>query len=95
MTSVTTSSIAEHEEREALKEHIEGLIVENKRLRDQIETLKVNELCINKSKEYAFKDLQELLEAIEGLLNAFPSATTHPAIRAARAAVYKATGENK
>lgn len=35
----------------------------------------------------------ELLKAIEGLLNALPSATTHPAIKAARAAISKATGE--
>lgn len=35
----------------------------------------------------------ELLAAIEGLLNALPSATTHPAIKAARAAITKATGE--
>lgn len=35
----------------------------------------------------------ELLEALQGLLNALPSATTHPAIKAARAAIKKATGE--
>lgn len=35
----------------------------------------------------------DLLAAIEGLLNALPSATTHPAIKAARAAIAKATGE--
>ena len=35
----------------------------------------------------------ELLDALEGLLNALPSATTHPAIKAARAAIVKATGE--
>lgn len=35
----------------------------------------------------------ELLEALEGLLNALPSATTHPAIAQARAAIRKATGE--
>jgi hypothetical protein len=35
----------------------------------------------------------DLLEAIQGLLNALPSATTHPAIKAARAAIAKATGE--
>lgn len=34
----------------------------------------------------------ELLEALEGLLNALPSATTHPAIAQARAAIRKATG---
>jgi len=34
-----------------------------------------------------------LLEALQGLLNALPSATTHPAIRAARAAIAKATGD--
>ncbi|MBX6381480.1 MAG: hypothetical protein IRZ07_00695 [Microbispora sp.] len=33
----------------------------------------------------------ELLAAVEGLLNALPSATTHPAIQAARAAIAKAT----
>lgn len=37
----------------------------------------------------------ELLVALEGLLNALPSATTHPAIKAARAAIAKATGETK
>jgi len=35
----------------------------------------------------------DLLAALEGLLNALPSATTHPAIKAARAAITKATGE--
>lgn len=34
-----------------------------------------------------------LLEALEGLLDALPSATTHPAIQAARAAIAKAKGE--
>lgn len=34
----------------------------------------------------------ELLEVIDGLLNALPSATAHPAIKAARAAIAKATG---
>jgi len=33
----------------------------------------------------------ELLAAVEGLLNALPSATTHPAIQAARAAIAAAT----
>lgn len=33
----------------------------------------------------------DLLAALRGLLNALPSATTHPAIRAARAAINKAT----
>lgn len=33
----------------------------------------------------------EFLAAIQGLLDALPSATTHPAIRAARAAIAKAT----
>ena len=36
----------------------------------------------------------DLLAALEGLLNALPSATTHPAIKAARAAIAKATGES-
>jgi hypothetical protein len=58
MTSITHGSIAEYEEREALKEHLAGLIAENKRFCEQIETLKVNEQCINKSKEYAFEDLR-------------------------------------
>lgn len=34
----------------------------------------------------------DLLEALHGLLNVLPSATTHPAIKAARAAIEKATG---
>ena len=33
----------------------------------------------------------ELLEALQGLLDALPSATTHPAIKAARDAIAKAT----
>jgi hypothetical protein len=33
----------------------------------------------------------DLIEALQGLLNALPSATTHPAIKAARAAIAKAT----
>lgn len=36
----------------------------------------------------------ELLEAIEELLNALPSATTHPAIQKARAATKKARDEH-
>lgn len=35
----------------------------------------------------------ELLEAVRALLNALPSATTHPAIKQARAAIANATGE--
>jgi hypothetical protein len=35
----------------------------------------------------------ELLEALEGLLNALHSHTTHPAIKSARAAIAKAKGE--
>ena len=35
----------------------------------------------------------DLLEALQGLLNALPSATTHPAIKSARAAIAKSTGE--
>ena len=37
----------------------------------------------------------DLLEALEGLLNALPSATTHPAIKAARAAIAKAQGDQQ
>lgn len=36
----------------------------------------------------------ELAEAVEGLLNALPSATTHPAIAAARAALARYRGES-
>jgi len=35
----------------------------------------------------------ELYEALDGLLDALPSATMHPAIKAARAALAKARGE--
>lgn len=35
----------------------------------------------------------ELLDAVHALLDALPSATTHPAIAQARAAIAKATGE--
>ena len=35
----------------------------------------------------------ELLVALGSLLDALPSATTHPAIKAARAAIARATGE--
>ena len=35
----------------------------------------------------------ELLHALQGLLDALPSATTHPAIKSARAAIARATGE--
>ena len=40
MTSITHGSIAEYEEREALKEHVAGLIVENKKLCEQIDVLR-------------------------------------------------------
>jgi hypothetical protein len=40
MTSITHGSIAEYEERKALKEHIAGLIVENKKLCEQIDVLR-------------------------------------------------------
>jgi len=35
----------------------------------------------------------EAIAAIEGLLNVLPSATTHPAIKRARAVISKATGD--
>jgi hypothetical protein len=60
MSTFTHGSIAEDSEREALKEHLAGLIVENKKLCEQIESLKVTERCINKSKEYAFEELAAL-----------------------------------
>jgi hypothetical protein len=60
MASITHGSIAEDSEREALKEHLAGLIVENKKLCEQIESLKVTERCVNKSKEYAFEELAAL-----------------------------------
>ncbi|MBS3998131.1 MAG: hypothetical protein KGZ67_12525 [Hydrogenophaga sp.] len=39
----------------------------------------------------AVRQREDLLEALQGLLNALPSATTHPAIKAARAAIASAT----
>ena len=36
----------------------------------------------------------ELLVAVQGLLDALPSATTHPAIKAARAAIAKAEAQS-
>lgn len=41
---------------------------------------------------YLMAAAPDLLEALKGLLNALPSATTHPAIKAARAAIAKAEG---
>ena len=41
----------------------------------------------------ADEDVKALRDAIEGLLNALPSATTHPAIIAARAALNKTDSE--
>jgi hypothetical protein len=38
---------------------------------------------------------KDLLLATQALLNALPSATTHPAIRSARAAIAKATGATR
>lgn len=60
MTSITHGSTYEDSEREALKEHLAGLIVENKKLCEQIETIKATERCLNKSKEFAFEDLRAL-----------------------------------
>lgn len=37
----------------------------------------------------------ELLEALDALLNALPSATAHPAIKMARAVMAKATGDQQ
>ena len=41
----------------------------------------------------AEKERDALRTALQGLLDALPSATTHPAIKAARAAIARATGE--
>jgi hypothetical protein len=57
---ISKTLITEDSEREALKEHLAGLIVENKKLCERIEALKVAERCINKSKEYAFNELRAL-----------------------------------
>jgi len=43
---------------------------------------------------YLIAAAPDLLEACKDLLNALPSATTHPAIKAARAAIAKAKGEH-
>jgi chromosome segregation ATPase len=43
--------------------------------------------------ESAEKERDALRQALQGLLDALPSATTHPAIKAARAAIARATGE--
>ena len=40
-------------------------------------------------------DNKRLREALEGLLNALPSATTHPAIKAARSAVAHSQGKGR
>ena len=45
--------------------------------------------------ESAIAERDELINALRGLLDALPSATTHPAIKAARAAIAKATGESE
>lgn len=37
----------------------------------------------------------DLLDAVRGLLDALPSATTHPAIKAARVAIAKAQGASQ
>lgn len=37
----------------------------------------------------------DLLSAVHGLLDALPSETSHPAIRRAKAAIKKATGETR
>ena len=41
----------------------------------------------------AIAERDALRQALQGLLDALPSATTHPAINAARAAIARATGE--
>ena len=40
-----------------------------------------------------FRSAHPRFQFVRGLLDALPSATTHPAIKAARAAIAKATGE--
>ena len=41
----------------------------------------------------AIAERDELINALQCLLDALPSATTHPAIKSARAAIARATGE--
>lgn len=59
---------------------------------DQIESMvNVPKFFFNHMEMMAQRD--ELLAALDGLLNALPSATTHPAIKAAKAAISNATKE--
>jgi hypothetical protein len=43
----------------------------------------------------AIAERDELRNALQGLLDALPSATTHSAIKSARAAIARATGESE
>lgn len=52
------------------------------------DTTEFNELLARESA--LLHMVEDMYEALEGLLNALPSATTHPAIKAARAALAKA-----
>ena len=57
----------------------------------RLNTVQANQII--RTLTQADEDVKALRDAIEGLLNALPSATTHPAIIAARAALNKTDSE--
>lgn len=52
------------------------------------------EVALEAYESFEVPDVRELRNAIQGLLDALPSATTHPAIKAARAALAKFRGQS-
>lgn len=55
------------------------------------DALKTTEFPCGEMIRSLLADHDRMREALEGLLNALPSATTHPAIKAAREALLEAT----
>jgi len=78
-------------------DNVDGVVVVDKpgRWREIIADVHANPLEANNrsANTLLIAAAPDLLKALEGLLDALPSATTHPAIQAAHAAIAKAKGE--
>lgn len=66
---------------------IQGLVDHIDAQADEIEALRSHNALLRGSIAQIEREADRLRQALDGLLNALPSATTHPAIQAARAAL--------